>query len=92
MHLNRVLADEETVVKVVRLPFFDTIEWGDWDIMEFLANISRSDPDGLTQLLSQESQTVDSDVPIQILYLKTRNPAAAAELAAKIGSRTASPG
>ena len=83
LHLNRLLADEETAVRVVKLPFFDTLDTGDWDIMEFLADISRSDPDGLSRLLRLESVASDSDVPIQVLYLETKDPAAAAKLAAQ---------
>ena len=63
--------DDATAIKVVSLPFLETIEWGDEDTMEFLAGISQSDPEGLIQLLSNESLTGADDTPLQILYLAT---------------------
>lgn len=76
--------DEATAIKVIGLPFLDTIEWGDSDIMEFLARISVSDPDALMKLLSRESLTAPNDPPVQILYLEIRDPAAAARLADQV--------
>ena len=49
--------------------------------MGFLSALSRSDPDGLIKLLSHELLTSGDDTPIQLLYLESKNPAAAAEIA-----------
>ena len=74
--------DEATAIKVVSLPFLDTIEWGDSDVMEFLAEISQTDPAGLLELLNLDSVTTGGNSPIQLIYLDTKTPGAAAEIAA----------
>ena len=82
-YLNEMFIDEETALKIIRLPLLDDIEQGDSYVMGFLSALSRSDPDGLTKLLSHESLTSGDDTPIQLLYLASKNPAAAAEIAAQ---------
>ena len=79
--LDDMSVDETNALKIVSLPFLATIEFGDQDISEFLANLSRSDPDGLTLLLTHESLTAEDDTPMQILYLGTKDPEAAARIA-----------
>ena len=77
-----IIPDEATAIKVVSLPFLDTIELGDSDVMEFLAEVSQTDPAGLLELLSHDSVTTGDNGPIQLIYLDTKNPGAAAEIAA----------
>ena len=68
-------------LKVVKLPFLATIEYGDQDLSEFLASLSRSNPEDFRRLLNRASLTAEDDTPAQIVYLETKNPAAAAEVA-----------
>ena len=77
-----IIPDEATAIKVVSLPFLDTIELGDSYVMEFLAEVSQTDPAGLLELLSHDSVTTGDNGPIQLIYLDTKNPGAAAEIAA----------
>ena len=79
--LNQIRVNAETAVRIVRLPFLDTIEWGDSDTMEFLADLSAADPEGLSQLLTYESVTERDDTPIQLIYLEIKDPTAASEIA-----------
>ena len=76
------IPDETTAFALIRLPFLDTIEWGDHETMQFMADLSYTDPDGLAQLLTHESLTSGDNSPIQLIYLDTKNPGAAAEIAA----------
>ena len=73
--------DEAAAIRIVQLPFLDTVEWGDASVMEFLTDISASNPDGFAQLLSRKSLTAPDDPPVQILYLEARDASAAAALA-----------
>ena len=41
-----IIPDEATAIKVVSLPFLDTIEWGDSDVMEFWPKYHRLIPQG----------------------------------------------
>ena len=44
--------DESAALQVAKLPFLDTIEWGDSDNVVFLLGLIDSDPEGLRELLS----------------------------------------
>ena len=77
------IPDETTAFALIRLPFLDTIEWGDHETMQFMADLSHTDPDGLAQLLTHESLTSGNNSPIQLIYLDTKHPDAAAEIAAQ---------
>ena len=77
------IPDETTAFALIRLPFVDTIEWGDHETMQFMADLSHTDPDGLAQLLTHESLTSGDNSPIQLIYLDTKHPDAAAEIAAQ---------
>ena len=79
---NLYAPDEDIAIAMVRLPFLETLEWGDADLLEFLVSISESDPVGLAQLLTRESLTESDDTPAQILYLESKNPGAATKVAA----------
>lgn len=82
LYLSEMLIpDETTAIKVVSLPFLDTIEWGDADAMQFLFDLSWEDPAGLLELLSHDSLSTGDSRPIQLVYLDIKNPGAAAEIA-----------
>ena len=75
--------DKAAAYKAVQLPFLDTIEWGDSDIVGFMVDLAWSDPEGLASLLSHESVTgVNQETYIPLVYLQSVDPGAAAELAA----------
>ena len=80
-NLNNMSADDATVLKIVRLPFLDTLDWGDRETTKFLAELTISDPDGLIELISHPSVIGDESGPLQLLYLTTKDSAAAAEIA-----------
>ena len=75
--------DKAAAYKAVQLPFLDTIEWGDSDIVQFMVDLTWSDPEGLASLLSHESVTgVNQETHIPLVYLQSVDPGAAAELSA----------
>ena len=75
--------DKSAAFKAVQLPFLDTIEWGDSDIVEFMVDLTWSDPEGLASLLGHESVTgVNQETHIPLIYLQSVDPGAAAELSA----------
>ena len=74
--------DPDAALQAIQLPFLDTIEWGDSDIVDFLVDLAWEDPEGLTWLLTQEAATGgDKEVHIPLVYLQSVNPNAAAKLA-----------
>ena len=75
--------DKAAAYKAVQLPFLDTIEWGDSDIVQFMVDLTWSDPEGLASLLNHESVTgVNQKTHIPLVYLQSVDPGAAAELSA----------
>ena len=81
--LDQLSVDDATALKIVKLPLLKTIEFGDIQVMRFLAELSHLDPEGLAQLLSHDSITSgDINTPITLLYFELEHPAEAARLAA----------
>ena len=81
--LDQLSVDDATTLKIVKLPLLKTIEFGDIEVMRFLAELSHLDPEGLAQLLSHDSITSgDINTPITLLYFELENPTEAARLAA----------
>ena len=81
--LDQLSVDDATALKIVKLPLLETIEFGDIDVMRFLAELSHLDPEGLAQLLSHNSITSGNiNTPITLLYFELEHPAEAARLAA----------
>ena len=65
--LDQISVDDVTAQKIVRLPFLETIEFGESDVMTFLIKLFHSDPEGLVQLLSHDSLTRgDINTPITL--------------------------
>ena len=66
--LAQLSVDDATALKIVKLPLLKTIEFGDIQIMRFLAELSHLDPEGLAQLLSHDSiKSGDINTPITLL-------------------------
>lgn len=83
-YLNIVsVPDEATAIKVVQLPLLDTMEQGDTSAIIFLADLSVFDPAGFAQLVFSESPSAGDNTPIQLQYLKFKDPEAAAEITAQ---------
>ena len=81
--LAQLSVDDATTLKIVKLPLLKTIEFGDIEVMRFLAELSHLDPEGLAQLLSHDSITSgDINTPITLLYFEFEHPAEVARLAA----------
>ena len=78
-----IIPDEATAIKVVSLPFLDTIEWSDQDAMQFMAGLSQSDPVDFVEFLTHDSAQSGDSKPIPLIYLELNNPAAASEIAAQ---------
>ena len=84
LYLDRmIIPDEAAAIKVVSLPFLDTIEWSDQDAMQFMAGLSQSDPVGFVEFLTHDSVQSGDSKPIPLIYLELNNPAAASEIAAQ---------
>ena len=85
LHLLAELAtkDPASTLKVSKLPFLDTIDWGDANTMRFLTELYESDREGFHLLISNESATTGHpEKPFPLIYLELSDPDSATEIAA----------
>ena len=78
---------EETTLRIIRMPFLETIDRGDTTTLKTLRFLLQSDRGGLDQLLSlpslREGITEDhTDGTIALMYLELKDPEAAAAIRA----------
>lgn len=76
--------DEDTVIRLVSMPFLETVEFADDDVVRRLHELSVNDPEGFQRILSHptltDGITDEIAVHVSLLYLEHVNP----ELAAAI--------
>ena len=85
LHLLDELATKNpaSTLKVAKLPFLDTIDWGDANTMRFLTELYESDREGFHLLISNESATTGNpEKPFPLIYLELSDPDSAADIAA----------
>ena len=77
--------NESVALRVLNLPFLDTMDWGDSTEVKFLLDLMSSDWEGLQQLLTHPAVLNRDDgnesSPMSLLYLDMKGPAAAEKIA-----------
>ena len=81
-----IYQDEATTLRIVGMPFLETIDHRDIQTLETLSNLLESEPDGLQRLLSlptlRDGITDDHSRILPILRLESSDPEAAAAVRA----------
>ena len=76
--------DRQAALEIIEMPFLETVEKNDLVITDFFERLAMSDPKGLRRLLADPALrggiTDERRATVALLYLKVRNPVAAAAM------------
>ena len=78
--------NESAAIQVLRMPFLETFEFHDFEVVRLLSDLAGSDPDDMERILAHPSLrdgiTDENAATVQLLYLELTDPEAAAALQA----------
>ena len=82
--IELVRRDKDIALQAVRHPIFDTLDWGEVDLTEFITDLAWSDPEGLRaqmQFFNRiDASQSSTDSHLGFLYLQAEFPEVAEEL------------
>ena len=79
-------SNEEAAVEILRMPFLETFEFHDFEVVRLLSDLTQSDPHYVERILAHPSLrdgiTDENAATVQLLYLELTDPEVAAALRA----------